>query len=68
MPENAKLVAYFDKFGFLDVFDVLDAYRQITSANRVNMESDYFRHYSSYGFISYDSEDCIFEMASGGEE
>lgn len=68
MPNNEKLISYFDNFGFLDVFDELDIRRQTTSSSLVDMGSDYFLQYSSYGFISYDSENFVFEMASGGEE
>lgn len=68
MPNNEKMINYFDKFGFLGVFDKLDNSRQLHSSSLVDMGSDYFLQYSSYGFISYDSENLVFEMSSGGEE
>ena len=68
MPENDSLIAYFDEFGFLDVFDVLDEYRQISSSDRIDMGSDYFKQYSSFGFMSYDEVNYIFKMSAGGED
>ena len=66
MPNNTNMIANVDKFGFLDVFDKLDIYRQTSNKLLTNIGNDYFLQYSSVGFMSYDSVNCIFKMSTGG--
>ncbi len=66
MPNNEELIKQFDKFGFVDAFDKLDALNQVPNNQKINLNNnDYFAEVAMYGLIDYDSTNCIFEIIEG---
>ena len=66
MPNNEELKKQFDRFGFVDAFDKLDALNALPNNEKVNLnDRDYFASVAQYGLIDYDSANCIFEISEG---
>ncbi len=67
MPSNNNMVDCFDKFGFLGVFDKLDAYRAKINSELTNLSQDYFLYCSTNGMIVFDGDSTTFEFKTEEE-
>ena len=67
MPSNNDMVACFDNFGFLGVFDKLDEYASKGNLGLTSLNQDYFLYCSTNGMIVFNSENTTFEFKTEEE-
>lgn len=67
MPLNENMIAYFDNFGFLNVFEKLDDYRVKENSELTNLNQDYFLYCSTNGMIFFDRDNSTFEFKTEEE-
>ena len=62
MPNNEHLLAQFDSFGFVGVYEIFDEFDAFTNSELTALDKDYFAYCFTDGIISFDRTNCTFDI------